>query len=217
MDFITRKSQTDEPGNRGEFGTHQHTEPTAGLTPQHKVSLRYLRQIHGATPIETAEGLTYLPVDGGSTIGYEVIREDGATEYCGLTPTVDHTGAQIHFTAATRLEANTGAIEPLDSVPLFQERGDVPETDGREILAGTFTLGGFGFTFPHVRLQPFANEHRVGYLAIADDGRQEIVSLVPSTGTDEGEGTGNAFLYWTNAVDIDDLGDPRVHTAFFSD
>lgn len=48
------------------------------------------------------------------------------------------------------------------------------------------------------------------------DNRVEYVSLVPSSDTDEGEGTGNVFLYWSDEAD-DPLGGAVTHINFFEE
>lgn len=61
---------------------------------------------------------------------------------------------------------------------------------------------------------PVITEHGLGYVITAPSGHRETVTLVPSTATDEGGGTGNIFLYHSDAPAHDPLGDALTHVAF---
>jgi hypothetical protein len=61
---------------------------------------------------------------------------------------------------------------------------------------------------------PVIDEHGIGYVVTSPTGHRETVTLVPSTATDEGPGTGNVFLYHSDDPHADGLGDALTHIAF---
>lgn len=61
---------------------------------------------------------------------------------------------------------------------------------------------------------PVIDTTGAGYLVTGPTGRVRAVTLVPSTETAEGPGTGNVFLYWTEDAHTDTLGDALTHIAY---
>lgn len=126
-----------------------------------------------------------------------------------MTSTIADIARRIADTVdlSDRTNPATGAHEPviedIDQLAAF-----IADGIRAYIQHGQITTGE-GYTYT-----PVITEHGLGYVITAPSGHHETVTLVPSTATDEGEGTGNIFLYRSDAPAYDPLGDALTHVAF---
>lgn len=172
--------------------------------------------------------ITVLHLDGELSIDHweSAIGSEGTDLYSTTQMPFDFT---VH--PAVDIEDRAGVIEQLsrqvaDTVDLAEHPH--PGTGSYEpIIEDTGQLAAFiadgirayirhgqiitreGYTYT-----PVITEDGLGYVITAPSGHNETVTLVPSTATDEGDGTGNLFLYHSDAPAHDPLGDAFTHVAF---
>ena len=148
----------------------------------------------------------YTPLVGAGFASYEVRlpdTDDAVNAVVTVLGTAD--GVVVHTSWV-------GEDEPFkELVPLNFDQGPLPARDSQVMTGADWDNS---VEYDGVKFTPFVTTGRVGVIATSPTKGTVIISAMPSTETDEGWGTGNAFFYECTDPGWEDLGEPWVHVAF---
>jgi hypothetical protein len=114
--------------------------------------------------------------------------------------------ADLADTANPATGAHEPVIEDYDQLAAFIEDG-----------IRAYLAQGVIVTAEDLTYTPVIEKGGIGYVVTGPTGHRQTVTVVPSTATNEGPGTGNVFVYHSDNPAADPLGEAHTHIVLNED